>query len=109
MDYGMSENFPREEHRRPDNVEVAGNTGDTIGVAPPLSQRGEYTYVYRSSSAPEPVAVARLRYATEELSDYLRQLAGDAARDLSLVNIERLLHIHHAVCEGLAEIRQWEA
>ena len=48
----------------------------------------------------------RLLYATTELSDYLRQLAGDIARDVRHVNITQLLQMHHAVCEGLTVLHR---
>ena len=126
MDHDTSKSLPREEHRRPDEI-ARDAAGGTIGATLPLSQREEHTYsradhIPQSPLAPDknctlpgdpsaprvvPKSVENLAQATDELSDLLRQMAADAADDATRVHFERLLSVHHAVCEGLAEIRQW--
>lgn len=57
----------------------------------------------------QPPAVEHLRTATESLAEYLVQLVGQAERDMQSVDKTLLLAVHHAVCEGLAEVRQWNS
>ena len=88
MDHGTSDSLPREEHRRPDEV-----ARDTIEQAPPLSQ---------------PAAVQHLREFTDFLASGLPAMQRAMRENLAKIDVSRALAVHHAVVEGLAEVRQWE-
>ena len=53
-------------------------------------------------------AVGHLRIFTVFLASGLPEMQRAMCGDLAKIDVSRVLAMHHAVIEGLAEVRQWE-